>query len=251
MNVCATGMPWARANFLSSSDARPRITPLPAKISGNDAASISRAAVSSAWRAGARRAPAGERPPAGRPPRHVLGHLDVAGARLLRLGQLERLADHLGDDTGRLHARVPLGERPEVLDDVDPLVGFLVNAIAPGLAGERDQRRAVEVRVGDAGGQIRGARPERGQTDAGAPRQAPVGGGHERGPLLVARRDEGDPRVEERIEDIQHLLARQAEDVAHAFVLEALDDQIRGLHAIQTDLMLTNSRMPYSDSSRP
>src|SRR5438093_645143 len=80
---------------------------------------------------------------------------------------------------------------------------------------------------------------------------APVCVGHERGPLLGARRHEGDPRVEERIEDVQDLLAGQAEDVLDLLVLEALDDQIRGLHAIQTDLMLTNSRMPYSESSRP
>src|SRR5206468_8574574 len=56
-------------------------------------------------------------------------------------------------------------------------------------------------------------------------------------------------------------LARQAEHVADLFVLEALDEQVGRLHAlppsdgdryaIQTDLMLTNSRMPYSESSRP
>src|SRR5206468_3044618 len=56
MNVCTTGMPWPRASARSSSEARPRMTPLPAKISGNDAASISRAAVSSArWSGDGRR----------------------------------------------------------------------------------------------------------------------------------------------------------------------------------------------------
>src|SRR2546425_715937 len=45
MNVCTTGMPWPRASARSASEACPRITPLPAEISGNDAASISRAAV--------------------------------------------------------------------------------------------------------------------------------------------------------------------------------------------------------------
>ncbi len=52
------------------------------------------------------------------------------------------------------------------------------------------------------------------------------------GALLVARRNEGDPRVEEGIEDVQNLLAGQPEHVAHLLVLEALDDQVRGFHVI-------------------
>ena len=138
-----------------------------------------------------------------------------------------------------------------MLDDVHALMRFLVDAIAARLPGDRDQGRAVEVRVGDPRGQIGGARAEGRETHPWAAGQAPVCVGHERGPLLVARWHEGDPRVEERIEDVQDLLAGQAEDVLDLLVLEALDDQIRGLHAIQTDLMLTNSRMPYSESSRP
>ena len=52
MNVWTTGMPWLRASSRSSRDAPPRITPLPAKISGNDAPSMRRAAVWSAGRSG-------------------------------------------------------------------------------------------------------------------------------------------------------------------------------------------------------
>jgi hypothetical protein len=64
------------------------------------------------------------------------------------------------------------------------------------------------------------------------------------------------------------LLAGHAEYVSHALALRTTDEQLGsgssrdllGVHAgqtglyryaIQTDLMLTNSRMPYSESSRP
>src|SRR5881397_1160670 len=100
MNVCTTGMPWPRASARSSAEACPRMAPLPAKISGNDAASMRRAAVWSAeW--------SGDGLLLG----HVLGHLDVAGSGLFGLGQLERLADHLGYHRARLDACVPLCQR--------------------------------------------------------------------------------------------------------------------------------------------
>src|SRR5438445_13805993 len=101
-----------------------------------------------------------ERYAVARPARDVLGHLDFTCSGLLGLGQLEGLADHLGDNPGGFHARLPFGERPQVLDDVDALVSFLVDSIAAGLPGDRDQGRAVEVRVGDAGREVRCAWPE-------------------------------------------------------------------------------------------
>src|SRR4030095_3307546 len=98
---------------------------------------------------------------------------------------------------------------------------------------------------------MRAARPKRRETHARAAGQASVGVGHERRALLMARRNEGDPGLQEGIENVQGLLPGQTVYVADLLVLEALDDQVRGFHAIQTDLMLTNSRMPYSESSRP
>ena len=73
------------------------------------------------------------------------------GAGLLGLGDLERLAHDLGDDLRRRSARAfhfVIGRMN--IDDVDVLVRLLVHALEVGLAGEGDERRAVEEGVGDA-----------------------------------------------------------------------------------------------------
>jgi len=185
--------------------------------------------------------------------RDVLGQLEMARPGLLFLGALERLAHGLGDHRARLDARVPLRERPEHVDDVDVLVRLLVEQVPGELARDRHDRRTVEVRIGQAGREVRGARPERGQAHARAAGQTTPDVRHEGRRLLVPDRNERDGRAGERVVDVQRLLAGHAEDVAHALALQAADQQLGSGHryAIQTDLMLTNSRMPYSESSRP
>ena len=160
---------------------------------------------------------------------HVLGELDVGRARLLRLRDLERLADHLGDHARRVQPRVELRHRPQHVDDVDVLVRLLVHALEVGLAGQHDHRRAVQERVGDTGHEVRRARAERAQADAGGAGQTAVHVGHVRTSLLVAHGHELDRRPRERLVEIQRLLARDAEHAADAFGLEALDEQIRCL----------------------
>ena len=85
----------------------------------------------------------------------------MAGARLLGLRELESLADHLGNHGRRFQARVPLRQRAQVLDDVDVLVGLLVDAIAGGLTRDGHEGRAVEVGVGDTRGEVGRSGPER------------------------------------------------------------------------------------------
>ena len=159
----------------------------------------------------------------------VLGQLDVGRAGLLEGRDAERLADDLGDRLDPLHARVPFRDRREHVDDVDDLVGLLVELVRGRLAGDRDHRGAVEVRVGDAGDEVRRARPERAHRDRGSTRQPPVDVGHERRALLVARRDVADglgPR--QRVEDVHRLLAGHREDPLAALGGEAVDEEVRG-----------------------
>ena len=96
----------------------------------------------------------------------VLGQLDVRRARLLDARQAERLAHDLGHRVGDGDARRPFRDRLEHPHDVHVLVRLHVRALESRLAGDRDERRAVELRIGDAGEQVRRAGSERRETHA-------------------------------------------------------------------------------------
>ena len=81
---------------------------------------------------------------------------------------LNALRTTSGMISGLVDARVPLRDRPEELDQVDELVGLLVHPLEVGLAGERDERRAVQVGVGDRGDEVRRA------PGPSVPRQTPA-----------------------------------------------------------------------------
>ena len=119
----------------------------------------------------------------------------MRGAGLLGLGDLERLAHDLGNDRRVRQARVPLRDRLHHANDVDVLVRLLVHPLEVALAGERDERRTVEVGVGDGRHEVRRAGPERAEADAGVAGEAAVDVGDVRAALLVADRDELDRRV--------------------------------------------------------
>ena len=107
-------------------------------------------------------------------------------------------------------------------------MGLLVHPLEVGLAGERDERRAVEEGVADRGDEVHGPGTERAEADAGAPGQAPVHVGHVGPALLVSNRDEGDRRARQRLVEVQRLLAGDAEDVLDPLGLEALDEHVAG-----------------------
>ena len=81
----------------------------------------------------------------------VLGQLDVRRARLLRLRDLERLAHDLGDDRAPSSARAfhfVIGLNIETMSMY--WWDSLCMRSRSRLAGQRDERRAVEEGVGDA-----------------------------------------------------------------------------------------------------
>ena len=160
---------------------------------------------------------------------HVVGQLEVGGAGLLALGDGEGLAHRLRDDLRVVDARVPLRHRLHHPHDVDVLVALLVHLGEARLAGERDDRRAVQVGVGQAGDEVGRAGPERAETDAGPAGEAAVGVGHEGRPLLVPDGEEGDGLgVLDRLVQVERLLAGDPEDVPDALVLEAADEELCG-----------------------
>jgi len=106
-----------------------------------------------------------------------------------------------------------------------------VHAFEPGLSGDGDERRAVELRVGDAGEQVRRPWPQRREADAREGRETSVDVGHERRGLFVTREDELDlVAVLERRIEVERLFAGDPEHVPHALVLEAANEQLRGVH---------------------
>ena len=155
----------------------------------------------------------------------VLGKHDERGARPFGLRLLERLAHHLGRRVAHRHHVAPLRDRAEQRDEVDELVGFLVDAVQTGLRHERDQRMRVQLGVRDPEHQVDRAGTERRQTHTGLAGQRAVGVGHERRAAFVPSRDEPDRGVGERVDDVQVLFAGQPEDVLDALVLEALHDE--------------------------
>ena len=100
-----------------------------------------------------------------------------------------------------------------------------MDPVSRALSGDRHEGRTIEVRVGDAGGEIRRTGPEGGEAHTRTTRQPPVRVGHEGRALLVTRRDEADGGVDQGIDDVQDLLAGDAEHVLDALVLEATDDE--------------------------
>src|SRR2546428_3818741 len=104
--------------------------------------------------------------------RDILGELDVRGAGLLDARETERLAYDLGHGLGDGDAGRPLRDRLEHPDDVDVLVRLLVVTLEAGLTGDPVERRAIQLRVGDTGEEVRGAGAERREAHAGFRREA-------------------------------------------------------------------------------
>ena len=100
-----------------------------------------------------------------------------------------------------------------------------------GAAGEHDHRLRADKSFGDAGDEIGRAGARRHQTNAGLAGELGVGERHVRGAVLVAHAIERDVvGVIERVEDADHVTARQAEHDAHIFRAQRLNDRAGGGH---------------------
>ena len=149
--------------------------------------------------------------------------------RLLERRDPKGLPNDLRDCVHAFNARIPLGDGLEHADDVDDLVGLLVEFVRAGLSGDCDHRRPIEEGIRDPRQQVRRTRAQRCHGNARPAGQSPVDVRHEGCALLVAGRDMANrvgPR--ERVEDVHRLLARDGEDVLAALGLKALDEEMGG-----------------------
>jgi len=131
-----------------------------------------------------------------------------------------------GSVTGAFH----FVTEAEHVDDVDGLVALASEVLATGLAGDGDQGRLVQVRVGDAREEVGGPGPQRRQADTGVARQPAVDVGHERCALFVAHRNERHVGVPQREQQFLEFLAGEAEDVVDALDFETRREEVGGRH---------------------
>jgi hypothetical protein len=162
--------------------------------------------------------------------RDILRDLQVDGAGALFGGDAEGVAHEGRDRLGADHLARELGERPHRRHHVHDLEARLPAVADRLLAGDEHGRHGAEVRVGRAGGEVQRARAEGADAHAGAAGEAPVGRRHERGRLLVPGEHQFDAAgAAQRFQHVQVLLAGDAEDALHAFVLQRGNQQLRSL----------------------
>src|SRR3989449_3057111 len=151
----------------------------------------------------------------------VARDLDVHGTATRALGRPESAFHDRRGVRGR-KLRVPLRDRREELAEVEPLMRRDLITVRRELTRERQDGRAIEVRVRDAGDEIGRTRAERGEAHAGNAGQRCAGLGHERGGRLVFGQNELEPRLAESLDEVDHLAAGMAVDVADAGRAQAI-----------------------------
>jgi hypothetical protein len=110
-------------------------------------------------------------------------------------------------------------------------MALFVHAGRRRLPGDGHQRRAIHIGVGHAGDQVGGAWSQSSQAHAGTAGEPAIHVGHEGRSLLVARGDETDAALRQRIHDVDVLFPRNAEDVVHALVFQAAYQELSCVHA--------------------
>ena len=157
---------------------------------------------------------------------HVLGQGDDDRPRAPAARHRDRPSDDLGDPLGAVDLGGPLGERPEHLAIVELLEGLASGRGTRDLPDQQQHRRRVLKRRVDAHARMSGARSAGHQTDTGTTGELAVRLGHVRRTLLVARDDQLQRRVVERIEDGEVALARNSERQLGAVQHELIDEDL-------------------------
>ena len=150
------------------------------------------------------------------------------------LREMERALHDARQIVDAVDAVDALAERPVdlalvgVLVEVDLLVRVAAEVVRRHVAGDHDHRDRIERRVGDAGARVGQPRTEVRQQHAGLAGRARVAVGGVGRHLFVARRDEPDAALPERVEQRDDRVPAQAEDHLDAEALEILGQQVRG-----------------------
>ena len=161
--------------------------------------------------------------------RHVLRQIEMHRPARLAQREPDRLRQRLGNASA-LERQRRLGDRLEQRVVVDPHLDAPAELVGVEVAGDRDQRRAVEKGAADAGREIGRAGPEGGDAKPGRAGHAAGDVGGEAGGAFVRGQHELDAALAHRLHQRQHVAARNAEAVLNSVRLERCDDQIGVVH---------------------
>ena len=164
----------------------------------------------------------------------VLGDIHEHGAGSASARDVERLVDRLRDVLCLLDQERMLDDRHHDARDIGLLKSIGADQVRGHLAGDRDQRRRVEERVGNRRDQVRGARATGGDADADFAGGAGVALRHVARALLVAHQHvlNGVIDCHEGVVERQDRAAGDAPADRDVLGLERSDDRLRAEHAL-------------------
>ena len=154
-----------------------------------------------------------------------VGGPHAAGSTLCVLeGETDDFIDRI-----RTHDQLrPLRDRLEDLREVEILMARQMHLVRADLTGDRHKRRTIEIRIRDTRHEIRRARTQRREAHACLTGETAIHICHERRTLLMPHHDEVEPRlIRDRLDQLQILLPRDAEDVLHPLRHQTLHHQFR------------------------
>jgi len=158
---------------------------------------------------------------------HVFGQRQYDRPRPAGGRDLKALIDQLRNALGHFDLRDPLGEWREHLAKIHLLEGLAIDLMARDLAYQNQHRRRVLERGMDADRGVAGTGAAGDQQYAWSAGQLAIGFGHKRGAAFLTTRHEANlGRVEQRVEDFEIALARDAERHIDAMGTQRGDDQL-------------------------
>ncbi len=149
----------------------------------------------------------------------VFGNVDEHGSRAAAAGDVEGFCQYGGDLGGVGHLVIPFCDGGGDVDDIGLLEGVGAKQVGEYLAGDADERGAIDLGVGEAGDQVGGAGPAGSEYDAGTAGGTGVALCGVDAALFVADQDvvEPIPVVIEGVIDRHDRAAGVAEDGVYAF----------------------------------
>ncbi|OQB90922.1 MAG: hypothetical protein BWX86_02129 [Verrucomicrobia bacterium ADurb.Bin122] len=175
---------------------------------------------------------------------HVLRDVDDDRTGAAGAGDLKGFFEDAGQVLHVEHEEGVLHDRHRHAEEIGLLKRHFSDVFLENLAGDRDHRDGVHVRVGDGRDEIGCARTAGGHAHADLARDARVGVGGKPATLLVAGEHHADlAAAGKSLVQLQRAAAWIREDHIHALAQQTLDDAVRALHFTTGDRLFLGGRL--------